>query len=50
MKLEEVTDKLGSTEEQIEELCATAEAQQSAMEDVGDLEDQSQREPLSSCL
>ena len=39
MKLEEVTDKLGSTEEQVEELCATAEARQSAAEDVGDLED-----------
>ena len=40
VKLEEVTDKLGSTEEQVEELRTTAEARQSATEDVGDLEDQ----------
>ena len=40
MKLEEVTNKLGSTEEQVEELRATAEARQSIMEDVGDLKDQ----------
>ena len=40
VKLEEVTDKLGSTEEQVKELCATAEAWHSTMEDVGELEDQ----------
>ena len=40
VKLEEVTDKLGSTEEQVGELRVTAEAWQSTTEDVGDLEDQ----------
>ena len=40
VKLEEVTDKLGLTEEQVKELCATAEAWESATKDVGEFEDQ----------
>ena len=39
VKLEEVTDKLGSTEEQVEELCAMAEAWHSAAEDCWQLEE-----------
>ena len=40
VKREEVTDKLGLTEEQVKEIRATAKAWQSATEDVRDLKDQ----------